>query len=121
MTKENTVVEIERILKETKSYIDTHNHHRREMKAGEDFAGYMVVETIESGDIDICPMFKNHFCVNPFYVEDGEVLLDPCSIGGLLDMRNFTPAQAIEEYNKLHAKGNTNFALEQQILRFVEL
>ena len=102
-------------LEAQKQYIDTHNHRNVVKRAGVDYIGYVLLHDIRRNEHYICPAFKNHFSLNPLYLEDGKLYLETGSVGGVVNMASQSIEEAILEYNTIHAEGNKNFATEQEL------
>lgn len=96
------------------AFVDAHNKRFTKVT---DSIGYVVLRNIVSGEEFVCPIFKNYFTLNPLYAaEDNScAILDPGSVGGLMDMINYDPEMAVNRYNDEHEEFNKNFASKQQI------
>lgn len=128
MTNANEM--IIKTLKENKgAYIDTHNGKET---LEENSIGYVVLENGKRKEEFVCPIYRNTFCLNPLFLEDGVVKLDTMSVGGVLEcyssitgnkqdderaLKNRVESE-IDKFNEIHKDGNKCFASLQKITSY---
>lgn len=105
MTKA-TAIAIAKLALQKGYIIDTHNDKQEKMNID----CVLIVEDKESGNFTPCWASKrvSYFSVNPLRKKDDTVFLSTYALGPVMDLRNQTLTQAVENANALYSTPSVN-------------